>query len=92
MGEKSASSQSGLGTVFCRPGEAYLEAQSFVFDLVGTHHHRDRTRYVSQVAHEVKRAKNAWFQEKAQKVEVAMRGGKGVWNGLRAMQRGRAGL
>ena len=55
---------------------------------LGTHHHRDRQRYVSQrrkVAHEVKRAKNAWFQEKAQEVKMAICGGKEVWNGLRAM-------
>ena len=44
------------------------------------------------MAHEVRRAKNAWFQQKAQQVEIAMRGGKGVWNGLRDIQRGRAGL
>ena len=35
---------------------------------------------------------NAWFQEKAQEVEMAVHGGRGVWNSLRAMQRGRARL
>ena len=52
-------------------------------------------RDVSQrraVAHEVRRAKNAWFQQKAQQVEIAMRGWKGVWNGLWDIQRGKAGL
>ena len=44
------------------------------------------------MAHEVRHAKNAWFQQKAQQVEIAMRGGKGVWNDLRDIQRGRAGL
>ena len=43
--------------------------------------HNDRQRYVSQkrdAAHEVRWAKNAWFQEKAQQVEIAMRGGRGI--------------
>ena len=43
------------------------------------------------MAHEVKHAKNAWFQEKVREVEMAMHGGKGVWNGLRTMQRKSAG-
>ena len=38
------------------------------------------------MAHKVK---HTWFQEKAQEVEMAIHG---VWRGLRAMQRGRAGL
>ena len=57
-------------------------------------HHSDSQRYVRQrryVAHEVRRAKNAWFQEKAQQVEIMMHGGKGVWNSLNYIQRGRAG-
>ena len=33
--------------------------------------------------------KHTWFQEKTQEVEMAIHG---VWRGLRAMQRGRAGL
>ncbi len=45
-----------------------------------------------QVAREVKRAKNEWFQQKARDVERGMRGGRGVWKGLREIQRGRAGL
>ena len=62
---------------------------------LSTGYHSDRQRYVSQrraVAHEVRHAKNTWFQQKAQQVEIAMRGGKGVWNGLWDIQRGRAGL
>ena len=55
----------------------------------------DRQRYVNQrreVAREVKRAKNNWFQQKAREVERGMRGGKCAWKGLREIQRGRAGL
>ena len=44
------------------------------------------------VAQEVKHCKNAWFQEKAHEVEIAVRKGRGAWKGLRAIQRGRAGL
>ena len=36
--------------------------------------------------------KNAWFQQKAGEVERAMNGGRGMWKGLRDIQRGRAGL
>ena len=48
---------------------------------LSTSHHSDRQRYVSQrwdVAHEVKHAKNACFQENAQQVEIATRGGREV--------------
>ena len=44
------------------------------------------------MAYEVRHAKNAWFQEKIQKSEIDMHGGRGVWNGMRDIQRGRAGL
>ena len=44
------------------------------------------------VAREVKHCKNAWFQKKAREVEIAVRKGRGAWKGLRAIQRGRAGL
>ena len=47
---------------------------------LSTGHHRDRQRYVSQrraSTHEVKHAKNAWFQEEAQQVEIVMHGGRG---------------
>ena len=67
----------------------------FFAKWLSTGHHSDRQRYVSQrraVVHEVRHAKNAWFQQKAQQVEIAMHGGKGVWNSLRDIQRGRAGL
>ncbi len=56
---------------------------------------RDRQSYVNQrreVAREVQRAKNEWFQRKAREVERGMRGGRGAWKGLREIQRGRAGL
>ena len=33
-----------------------------------------------------------WFQQKANEFETAMCRGKGVWKGLRDIQRGRAGL
>jgi len=55
----------------------------------------DRQRYVMQrraVAREIRRCKNAWFQEKAHEVELAVRRGRGAWKGLREIQRGRAGL
>lgn len=58
-----------------------------------THTYGDREKYVTQrrkIAQEVKRSKNAWFQQKARKVEIAMRRGKDVWKGLRDIQRGRA--
>ena len=44
------------------------------------------------VGWEVKRCTNAWFQEKAHEVEIAVRKGRGAWKGLRAIQRRRAGL
>ena len=40
------------------------------------------------VAQKVKSCKNAWFQEKALEVEIAVRKGRGARKGLR----GRAGL
>ena len=63
-----------------------------------THHHSDRQRYVAQrsaVAREVKRGKNTWFQQKAKQIEIEIlqgASGRGVWQGLREIQRGRAGL
>ena len=45
-----------------------------------------------EVAREVKRAKNNWFQQKAREVERGMNRGKGAWKGLREIQKGRAGL
>ena len=58
-----------------------------------THHHRDRQRYVAQrrlVVQEVKRAKNTWFHvEKGMHKGVA---GRAVWQGIKAIQRGKAGL
>ena len=44
------------------------------------------------MAYEVRHAKNAWFQEKIQQVEIDMHGGRGVWNGMLDIQRGRARL
>ena len=47
------------------------------------------------VAAEVKRAKNIWFEAKANEVEHGMVtgvAGKGVWQGLREIQKGRRGL
>ena len=44
------------------------------------------------VIHEVKQAKNKWFQQKANQVESAMlqgSSGKEVWQGLREIQQGR---
>ena len=55
----------------------------------------DRQRYVMmrrEVAHKIRCCKNAWFQEKAGEVEVAVRRGRGAWKGLREMQRGRFGM
>ncbi len=63
-----------------------------------THHHSHRQRYVAQrrlVASEIKRVKNEWFQAKAREVEHGMMtgaAGKGVWQGVREIQRGRCGL
>ena len=63
-----------------------------------THHHRHRQQFLSQrrlVASEIKHAKNEWFQAKACEVEHGMMtgiAGKGVWQGLRDIQRGRRGL
>ena len=42
-----------------------------------------------EVAHKIRCCKNAWFQEKAGEVEVAVRRGSGARKGLREMQRGR---
>ena len=44
------------------------------------------------VAREMKRCKNAWFQEKAREVKITLRKRRGAWKGLRPIQRGRAGL
>ena len=44
------------------------------------------------VAQKVKSCKNAWFQEKAREVKIAVRKGRGAWKGLRAIQTGRIGL
>ena len=55
----------------------------------------DRQRYVTkrrEVAHEIRRCKNVWFQKKAGEVEAAVRKGRGAWKGLRELQQGRAGL
>ena len=55
----------------------------------------DRQRYVTmrrEVARKIRCCKNAWFQEKAGEVEVAVRRGRGAWKGLREMQRGRLGM
>ena len=40
----------------------------------------------------VRRAKNAWFQKKAEEVEKDKFGGKQVWRCIRDMQYGRRGL
>ena len=40
----------------------------------------------------VRKAKNAWFQEKAEEIEKERFGGKKVWKIIRDMQRGRRGL
>ena len=58
----------------------------------------DRERYVIQrrlVAQRIRCAKNVWFQRKSRQIEHEIeRGvcGRGVWQGLRDIQRGRAGL
>ena len=47
------------------------------------------------MAAEIKKAKNAWFQNKAQEVEEGMltgASGKGAWKGLKDIQKGRSGL
>ena len=66
--------------------------------LLKSHYHSDRQRYVAQrraVAKEVKQAKNTWFQKKAWEMKREIMKGTsegGVWQGLREIQRGRAGL
>ena len=40
----------------------------------------------------VRKAKNTWFQEKAEEIERERFGGKKVWKAIRDMQRGRRGL
>ncbi len=58
----------------------------------------DRQRYVAQrrkAAAAVKKAKNAWLQEKAREIEIGMLSGgsrRNVWSSLREIQRCRAGL
>ena len=58
----------------------------------------DRQRYVAQrrkAAAAVKKAKNAWFQEKAREIEIGMLSGgsrRSVWSSLREIQRCLAGL
>ena len=47
------------------------------------------------VAKEVKRPKSAWFQRKVQEIESEIQkdaSGKGIWKGLKEVQRGRADL
>ena len=47
------------------------------------------------MAAEIKKARNAWFQSKAQEVEAGMltgTSGKYVWKGLKDIQKGRSGL
>ena len=44
------------------------------------------------VASFVRKAKNDWFQWKAQEVEDKVMRGVGAWKGIRDLQRGRAGL
>ena len=63
--------------------------------LLKTQSSQDRQRFVLErraVAHELKRSKNAWFQQKAGEVERAVRRSKGAYNGQRDIQRSRAGL
>lgn len=47
------------------------------------------------MAAEIKQAKNRWFQDKAQEIEHGMvtgAAGRGVWQGLRDIQKGKRGL
>ena len=44
------------------------------------------------VANSVRKAKNNWFQQKAQKVEDKVMQGVGAWKDIRDLQRGKAGL
>ena len=44
------------------------------------------------VANSVRKAKNDWFQQKAQEVEDKVMCGVGAWKDIRGLQRGRAGL
>ena len=47
------------------------------------------------MAAEFKKAKNAWFQNKALEVEAGMltgSSGKGAWKGLKDIRKGRCGL
>ena len=74
--------------------EAISKCNRLFSKWLSTQHHRDRQRYVAQST-VVKQAKNKWFQQKANQIELAMlRGlsGREVWQGLREIQPGRAGL
>ena len=44
------------------------------------------------VANSVRKAKNDWFQQKAQEVEDKVMQGVGAWKDIRDLQRRRAGL
>ena len=77
----------------------HIDKRNLLFSKwLRTQHQSDRQRYVAQrrlVASEVKRVKNEWFQEKAREVDNEMMkgiAGRGVWQGLRDIQRGRSGL
>ena len=59
---------------------------------------RDRVKYVMQrrlVAQRIRCVKNKWFKRKTRQLEHEMEkgmGGHGMWQSLRDIQRGRAGL
>ena len=76
--------------------ETLITKQNDLFSRwLRTHSPTDRQRYVTkrrEVAHEIRRCKNVWFQKKAGEVEAAVRKGRGAWKGLRELQQGRAGL
>ena len=44
------------------------------------------------VANSVRKAKNNWFQQKAQEVEDKVMQGVGAWKDISDLQRGKAGL
>ena len=71
--------------------EPMIQKRNMLFaKWLSSHSSKDRQRYVTQrrmVAKEVKRAKNAWFQRKADEIERSMKGGVGTWKGLRDIQR-----
>ena len=77
----------------------HIDKRNLLFSKwLRTQHHIDRQQYVAQrrlVASEVKRVKNEWFQEKAREIDNEMMNGlagRGVWQGLRDIQRGRSRL